>query len=236
MPLEAACEPFITADDFAACECACDDLDQATIERLIEEASDILAIISMGNFVGRCERVFRPCDPMPCHCRRCPACLDGAWMIPGVLPTVLEVKVDGVILNQSEWVVANGMYLLRLGPDGFMEWPWGQPLHLPDTQPGTWSVKVATGHHINQVVRDATLELVCEFAKGCSGRKTRLPANATGANIGGVAISLQRRSEQIEESKIDLPMVSRFLAMYGGSPPSTVWSPELDRPMNITFA
>ena len=57
MALQVACEAFITE---AEVTCNCEPLDTAIIDGYIEQASDILAILTGGEVSGRGQRVVRP--------------------------------------------------------------------------------------------------------------------------------------------------------------------------------
>lgn len=228
--VQVACEPFATVADFDEGTCPCAPLSEEQIEDLIAEASDLLAVASRGMFRGRCTTVVRPCRNVAvCECgamRPC-GCSPDAVRLPGVDPVVLDVVIDGTSQPLENFLLLDGNMLVRLGGG---RWPNRQHLAQPHTENGTWAIEVEWGHHVSQIAAQATIELVCELAKGCQGAKTALPPNAQSAVIGGVSIGLQRRAEIIRETAGtgDLPKVARFLsAVMPYGVPSTVWSPEL---------
>jgi hypothetical protein len=237
VPLTIACEPFATVDDFLDCNCACNltENDADFIEELLDQATDLLALMTAGWMVGRCTRTFRPKAKHECGCRSymCDSCRMDSLRLPGPFPSVDEVKIDGVVVPANQYALLNGENLIRVSNDPTPpRWPQQQDLWKADSQVGTWSVTVTYGNEVGQVAKNAAVELACELAKACEGRKSALPPNATGTTVGGVSISLRRQAEAIAEGMgvMDLPLVNRFVQSYrpSGTPASSVWSPEID--------
>lgn len=95
------------------------------------------------------------------------------------LNSVTEVKIDGAVLDPSQYRVDDGQFLVRL-PDaeGRSEsWPVSQRLDLPTTEAGTFSVEFKYGQAVPEYLRHAAAIVACEFALACSPRPEdcRLP-------------------------------------------------------------
>lgn len=104
-------------------------------------------------------------------------------VLPNVVNEILEVKVDGEILEEDEYRVDNGNLLVRLGAD----WPHCQELNLPDTEPGTWSVTAEYGLEVPELGQWAVGELACELMTLMRGEECRLPANVARMTRQGVS-------------------------------------------------
>ena len=74
----------------------------------------------------------------------------------------------------------------------------------------------------------ATVELVCEMAKGLTTDGGRLPKGTVSATADGVQIVIGRLPGLEEVQAIGLTWLGRFLAFYGNTATSEVRCPELD--------
>lgn len=88
--------------------------------------------------------------------------------LPYPVASIVQVKVDGVILPSSAYRVDNWSLLVRL--DGG-EWPRCNDLNLDDDQVGTWSVTAAYGTQVPQLGQLAAGELASEIVRKCVGAK-----------------------------------------------------------------
>lgn len=86
--------------------------------------------------------------------------------LPYPVNSVVEVKVDGVVLPPSAYRVDNFNLLVRV--DGG-EWPRCNDLNLDDTEVGTWSVTANYGDDVPQLGKLAAGQLAVEIAKRCVG-------------------------------------------------------------------
>ena len=86
--------------------------------------------------------------------------------LPYPVNSIVEVKVDGVVLPSSSYRVDNFNLLVRV--DG-QEWPRCNDLNLDDTEPGTWSVTARYGDDVPQLGKLAAGQLAVEIAKRCVG-------------------------------------------------------------------
>lgn len=152
-------------------------------------ASEILYELSARRFSGLCERTARPCQTPGMSCgfqtlsRGYIVWPDGwgwqghTWGIEcGCEPLsyvtlagrpvneILEVKIDGVIIDPSEYRVDGHRDLVRLNGEF---WPACQHLDVADTEPGTWSVTYTYGQGIPLVGQWAARELAWALYNSC---------------------------------------------------------------------
>ena len=234
-----AASPFITVDeffddDFYSCGFT-EGADDALVELLIDDASDILAFASGGRMRGRVSVTWRP---VFCGFSDLINELVGTYApgfngtrplpLPDSDPTVVEVVVDGVVLSASEYRLVDGNLLVRTGS----AWPTGNDLELDDTEEGTWSVTVEFGAAPNRLTKIATMSLVRELGAPYIGMAPSLPDGVTSASIQGASISLETAAERLRDGIEDATQaVQRFLGIYGrrgAGGVSGVWAPNLD--------
>lgn len=152
----------------------------------IAAASEILYELSAHRFPGICERTVRPCQTsgtfcgiqilsrgyvihwgggswvgFDCGCQS----LSSVELVGKPVQEILEVKIDGVVLDPSEYRVDQQQYLVRL--NGGM-WPACQRLDLEDTEEGTWSVTYEHGQPIPISGQMAARDLAYEIYRSCS--------------------------------------------------------------------
>lgn len=108
-------------------------------------------------------------------------------LLPGVVSSISQVKVDGVILPSTAYRLDNNQLLVRV--DGG-SWPYCQDMAAADTQPDTFSVTFTFGEVPPVIGRQAVGQLMCALARECMGEDCRLPANVTSLVRQGVAIEL----------------------------------------------
>jgi hypothetical protein len=122
-----------------------------------------------------------------CGHRDCTCTVIGAINLPAPVGGVGEVKIDGVVLDPTEYRVW-GTQLIRNGDEG---WPINQDLSLPDTEPGTFSVTYLNAFAIDALGAYAAGVLANEFAKACSGStKCRLPSSVQSVSRQGVTFTM----------------------------------------------
>jgi hypothetical protein len=109
-------------------------------------------------------------------------------LLPGVVSSVSQVKVDGVILPTTAYRLDDNQLLVRI--DGG-RWPYCQDMAAADTQPDTFSVTFTFGEVPPIVGRQAVGQLACSLARECMGEDCRLPANVTSLVRQGVSIELE---------------------------------------------
>jgi hypothetical protein len=223
-----ACSQATTEADVELTSCSCDlENLEVPIDDLIDAASDALFIVSGGIVTGRCTTTYRPCNtyctcwPSPCACG---SCEPQGIPLPGVAPTVTQVKIDGDVF--TDWAVVNWHYLVRTDGD---PWPTLANQYLPDTEDNTFSVTVESGLDWTMFAKMAANELVCEFAKLISGRETMLPAGTVSAVMDGISVQVARLPGQEEIEAVGLTWLAKFIGTYSTRVMSEVRSPELDQ-------
>jgi len=225
MALAVACEAFITADDIT---CDCGDRTPAELGEMIDQASDILAILTGGKVSGRCQDVVRPCGGAPCGCLRQSSCgcspIDRITLA-GPNPYIDEILIDG--LNFTEFALVDEDQLIRT--DG-LNWPGGQNLATASSEVGTFEITYTHGLDIPQLAKDACAEIVCSFIASGPQDSRKSHPNTRGMSISGVQITLEQQAMEIQRRSFMLPFVIRLITVYApnGPTPSFVYSPELE--------
>lgn len=240
MTLRAAAEQFTTLEAVRdASDCGCVNAaepDDDTLDEMIDRASDELCRLSWGRVYGRQEVTFRPCREgcwdYGCGC----GCdLDGV-PLRGPDPTVSQVKIDGDVLATEFYGIHESMagyFLVRraTGSTRPPSWPSWQHLWQPDTEDDTFSITQEYGVHVDGVIEQACIELVCYYARQDQVRKNLLGKGTISANYNSTSVSLEERrlttrgGVNADTSAVG-PRMEEFLAMWGG-PRSHVWAPEL---------
>ncbi len=111
-------------------------------------------------------------------------------VLPGPVGRVIEVQVDGQIVDPSAYRVDNGNHLVR--QDGG-SWPYCQDMNLPDGEVGTFSVTYIQGAPIDELWDYAAGVLAKEFyipIAGGDSKKCRLPKNVQAITRQGVTFDM----------------------------------------------
>lgn len=149
---------------------------------------------------------------------------------------ILEVKIDGVVLDASEYRLDGYRYLTRMAAaDGSPQWwPACQRVDRPDTEPGTWSATYVYGTAPPELGVLAANELACQLYRASVGGACTIPSQATVVTRQGITIQrtpfvawAYRKGQGWVSG---LPLVDAFLSAYnpmGVTRRSSVWSPDL---------
>jgi hypothetical protein len=227
-----ACTAFVTVDEVLDSSCACDlneDDHGALLADLIDDASDMLYVLSGGRVFGRCSRTV-----WPVKVGYCPPSYDlindrSSWVnwdsvdsipLAGPNTEIMEVTIDGIALNPSEYMLLNGNKLVRRV--GY--WPTSNNLTLTDAEEGTFTITFRFGRPFTTIDKRAAIELVCQMANDEPRALSRL-RGVVSANVQGVSVQL----DPDEVSNLGLPEVNRFLDTYAprGIAVLGVYTPEL---------
>jgi len=226
--LTVACSRWVEAEDLPT-DCVCNITDDDVIDDVLDGVSDILTMLSGFAYYGVCtERTIRPCRG--CWCGACPGCCEiDSIPLRGPVVSVDEVKIDGVVIAPSEYMLLSRNRLMRVSTDGARRasWPQNQHVWAEDTEVGTFSITYSFGHDpLPYFARAAAIELACDLLKTLTpNSKSRLPANATNVFFQGTQVSLQTRAEAVREGATYLTRVSGLLSAAGGRQ-AGVYSPD----------
>lgn len=209
--------------DISVSDC-CNDLDldfeaeavQVAVDSAISQVSDMLSRWS-GYAFGGC-KTLRPLDP----CGECRAgcCSNGDALILHDASSVLKVRVDGEVLDDSEWDfdASRGLLYRELGE----RWPNSDPRVAGE--PPAVEVDVRIGAEPDAWAKAVATELACELVRSCMGGKCRLPENATQVTSQGITITLD-----YDTLKFSLPSVIAWVSAVNparATRPARISSPE----------
>lgn len=204
-----------------------------------------------GYRVGGCPIQVRPCrsvcsgwDPFYSPWAFSPVNWSGTWYnclcrqetcgcgalceleLPMPVGEITEVRIDGNVLNAVNYRVDNGQYLVRV--DGAC-WPDCQDLSKPPTAEGTFAVTYLNALPVTDLGKYAAGLLACEFAKGCTGGKCRLPAGVTSITRQGITMDLVTGT--FPDGLTGIREVDTYVMLYNPQHrrPTAIWTP--DSPM-----
>lgn len=159
----------------------------------------------------------------------------GCQVIPevrlGRASHVIEVKVDGVVLDPSAYRLDPGGRLVRLDGEG---WPLCQDLTAPDTLPGTWSVTFQRGAPVDGIGAWVAGLLAREYLKACTDGDCDLPSTVTQVVRQGVTLTLAPGA--FPDGLTGIREVDAWIERYNPhrhKVAPAVYSPELARPRQI---
>ena len=144
-----------------------------------------------------------------------------------------EVKIDGVVIDPSNYRLDQGKYLTYLDDANGnpQRWPACQNLARADTETGTFSVTYTHGVLPPQIGLDAATQLACAIANAYA--ECALPAGTERITRQGIQIELglpiQNRRGELPAGFEGLSLVKIFLATVnpnGNTRRSAFWSPD----------
>lgn len=146
----------------------------------------------------------------------CGGCVNGCScsvvseaLLPDPVTSVVQVKVDGAVLDSSAYRVDNYRKLIRT--DG-SQWPLCNDLTKDDTQAGTWSVTVQFGEPVPTLGQIALGELACNFAKLLSGNTDcQLPKAVQQLVRQGVTLNFIDPNEVFKTGHVGLYLCDLFI-------------------------
>lgn len=258
-PQRSTCELWATPDALCG-PCEGVDFEEPVIELALQTASDILFVLSGRQFPGECTTLVRPCggygigaDVLApghwsdrswsgfCGCSAVNRCgcghLSELKLTPGPVREISEVKVDGVVLEDSLYRLDEHRYLVRLpDPDGTSRgWPCCQRIELDDDQEDTFSVAFTYGTPPPPAGRMAAAVLACELALSCTPGQSgncKLPARIQTITRQGETMAFLDPFLFLDKGKTGIFECDLFLATYnpaGLRRRSSVMSPDLRR-------
>jgi hypothetical protein len=146
--------------------------------------------------------------------------------LPGPVDSIVEIKLDGEILDESAYRVDNRYFLVRT--DGH-QWPTCQDLTLDTDDEGTWEVTYRWGTPVPPAGQLAASILACEMAKSALGRDCDLPQRVQSVTREGVTVAIVDSFEGLEAGRTGIWLVDSFVTSVTKSPRrSRVLSPDLN--------
>lgn len=131
-------------------------------------------------------------------------------VLPAPVHSIVQVKIDGVVVSGSGYRLDDNRVLVRLGAD----WPSCNDLSLADTEPGTWSVTARYGLAVPAGGSWAVGELACELIRARNGEDCRLPRNVTQLVRAGVTLQFPQVQDLLRDGMTGLYLVDQFVAAW----------------------
>jgi hypothetical protein len=233
------CTEWITGDDVAVC-CNVETSSGVLFDEAAVQASNLLYQLSGRQYAGTCgPRTVRPaCDQCFCGyqvlsrgyvigpwdygyplllCNSCLIACDPSRIKLAGYPVreIVEVLIDGDVVDPSEYTIWNSRYLTRLND---MAWPVAQDLTLADTEDSTFSITYTYGADPPSLGMAAAAQLGCEIYKACADVSAcALPQGTTRVTRQGIVIErLAFTSWAFRDGswRTGLPLVDAFLSAY----------------------
>lgn len=157
-----------------------------------------------------------------------------ALVLPAPVADVVEVAIDGEVIDSSAYRVDGRARLVR--QDGG-SWPTCQDLSLPDGEPGTWSVRYRHGTPVPEGGQVAAAVLACEMAKALMADKTcGLPQRITNqVTREGITVTILDQFEGLEAGRTGLWLVDSWvMSIRQPNIRSGVFAPGLRRTVSRT--
>jgi hypothetical protein len=169
------------------------------------------------------------CGPEDCSCS--PMCV---LELPGPVNTVLEVKIDGEVVDPATYRLDRRPQkgkLIRSGGTSGPCWPTCQDLTKDDTEVGTFSVLYLRGQAVPVAGQRALGSLACEIYKQCTGASgCRLPERIRSVTREGITYDMFDPGEWLETGLTGLRDVDTWLRAvnpHALHQPSAVFSLDL---------
>lgn len=148
--------------------------------------------------------------------------------LEGPVGGVFEVKVDGIVQDQTDYRVDNLNRLVRLGGE---EWPICQDMSLQDTEVGTMSVSYSIGVPWDSTAAFIAGVMAKEYLNACTGGDCRLPSNVVSVTRQGATIELDKDLfPNMTTGIYEVDIWVRSINPYAAKGVSGVFSP--DRPLS----
>ena len=148
-------------------------------------------------------------------------------LLPGPVDHITEIRLDGVVLDPSEYRVDNRRRLVRVGERC---WPICQDMNLEPTEVDTWEVVYGRGRELPVAGQTALAALACELCKACIGDKDCcLPERVTTIARQGLTMALLDPMEFLSRGRTGIYAVDLWLSAVnpqGRSRHAGVFSPD----------
>lgn len=264
------CRAWTTVEKVA--ECCSTESDTSVLEESLVAASQVLWALSGQRFPGACEQRVRPCGRSNCE-GPWGAWAGAGWAsyglgvygnwgsedggcgcsplsrvpLAGHAREILEVTIDGLILDASEYRLDDHRWLTRLrdSDDDRQFWPSCQDLDRAEDEDGTFSVLYTFGMDPPVAGQLAAAELACAIHQTCAGGAGGGSADLGDCPLPNNVVKIERQGITIEMEpfaafgrkdsvwKTGLPLTDMFLNAYNPTGRrrrrATVWSPDTRR-------
>lgn len=148
--------------------------------------------------------------------RNLPCGNGGCWLpcvhLAGPVSEIQQVLVDGVALPSTAYKVSGFQQLCRVDGD---QWPAGQDMALPATEPGTFQVTYLRGTPPDEVAsrmaRIFALRLLPEIICGAGDSCRSIDEGITSISADGVSISYGDVGAMSAQGLTGIPVVDRWL-------------------------
>lgn len=164
-----------------------------------------------------------------CRCEaRCSVAL------PGPVAGIVEVLVDGVVIDPELYRVDNRSRLVGIGGQC---WPECQDLNLESPDEGTFQVTYLRGTPLPMAGQIAAGKLACEVLKACQGETCALPQNVASITRTGVQVEMIDPTDVLTNGLTGIADVDLFIRAVnpkGLQRRPRVFSPDLHTPVMRT--
>lgn len=155
--------------------------------------------------------------------------------LPGPVDSVVEVVIDGAVLDPSAYRVDDRRLLVR--QDGG-RWPTCNALSEPVTEEGTWQVTYLRGSAVPRGGQLSAGLLACEMAKAvCGDSSCKLPQRVQSITREGVTTVLLDGFEGLDRGQTGIWFVDSWVTSITRTPRrAKVYSPDVQRPRATTWS
>jgi len=180
--------------------------------------------ISEGRWYNSCG-----CKPKDCSCKS----LDVIYL-EGPIGEVVEVMLDGVAVDSTDYRVDNHNAVVRLGG---APWPKCQDMSLPDTEVGTMSVTYVRGATLDELGEFIAGQLANEYLEACNTGECSLPAGIT--SLARQGVQFEFGAEVFPNGRTGIDSVDLWVESwnpYKVKSPSRIYSVDKVRPRQTTWS
>lgn len=152
--------------------------------------------------------------------------------LPAPIGRIDEVRVNGVVLQATDYEVHNSDLLVWTG-EGDCPFPSSQDMSLPITEPGTMAVTYVNAYPPGPEGTYAASVLALEFGLACAGENCRLPDGVR--SIVRQGISMEIAAGSFPDGVTGIHEVDAYTAIWNprNIDPPVVWSPDLPQHRRI---
>lgn len=147
--------------------------------------------------------------------------------LSGPVQSITSVKIDGVTLDPSEYVLYDSRKLVRVSDTPW--WPLNQDLSVPDTAAGSFSITYSWGHPVPNEGKLVAQAFAIELGKYFNGEPCALPDRVISLTRQGVSQTIADPSQLLSNMRTGLYAVDAWLMAVnprGQRRRATITSPE----------